>query len=158
MERKTLRCFRRRDKGKIRHGVWVMTESTGLFIHGDRNEIQISRYNTATLEADSAFTEEISSEEALREIASYPDAVTKVQQCLDGHDLEDALPVQPHWSQTNQGIKWKEIKIAAAICNTAAELDELWRAADACCYGRSDLDRLDAIINARSEQIAKEQS
>lgn len=77
-----LRCFRGLQKGKLRHGIWLMFPEDGLFIHGDRNELQPPRYTIADLEAwdnagPSGFAflpvEEIDIPEVLLELESWPE-------------------------------------------------------------------------------------
>ncbi len=44
MERE-LRCFRKRRKGELRHGMWVIGRFKEWFFHGDRNDLEGSKYS-----------------------------------------------------------------------------------------------------------------
>lgn len=90
-----VRCFRRRENGTLRHGIWVMTRkigSRGLFVHGDRNEIQAPRYTVEELGSwvNGGFidVDEITPAEVLAELLSWPEAADEVQQCFDRHPME----------------------------------------------------------------------
>lgn len=81
-----VRCFRRAVSGSLRRGVWVMTgEARGLFVHGDRNEIQAPKWDIADLAGDILIAEEITPAQVLAEIANWPEAVAEVQRCFDRH-------------------------------------------------------------------------
>ena len=84
-----VRCFRRRSKGELRHGIWIMTRKTGyrgMFIHGDYNEIEAPKYTVEDLaEWNGGFVDEISPEEALQEVSSWPKGMDEVQRCFDRH-------------------------------------------------------------------------
>lgn len=78
----TVRCFRRKDKGTLRRGIWAMTGGVdscrGMFIHGNCAEIQGPDYTMAELiragtEGGALLDiEEITPEEALAEVANWP--------------------------------------------------------------------------------------
>lgn len=80
----SIRFFKRMDKGKKRHGIWIMDTSKkqrGEFIHGDRDEMQGPRYSLAELSKWSAeggpiSVMEISKREAVEELGgTWPEAV-----------------------------------------------------------------------------------
>ena len=83
-----VRCFRRRDKGDLRHGVWVMTgEARGIFFHGDRNSIDAPKWTIFDLENGSFFisVDEITPQQVLDELTDWPEATREVQRCFDRH-------------------------------------------------------------------------
>lgn len=83
-----VRCFRRTDKGKLRHGIWVMTqESRGLFVHGDHDSIDAPKWSVSELENGlmSSDAEEVTPAQVLEELANWPAAAREVQRCFDRH-------------------------------------------------------------------------
>lgn len=83
-----VRCFRRLPKGELRHGIWIMTRDSGArgaFFHGDRNEIQAPKWTVEELMAPGTFCEPISQDEALAELANWPDAVTNAKAIFERH-------------------------------------------------------------------------
>jgi hypothetical protein len=83
-----VRCFRRRDKGELRHGIWVMTkEARGLFVHGDHNTFDAPKWTVFDLENGSMLcqVEEITPQQVLQELSNWPEAVQEVQRCFDRH-------------------------------------------------------------------------
>lgn len=91
-----LRCFRRvRDveKNPCRHGMWVMDRrNTGVFFHGDHDEIQAPRYTVDELETLSSNdgtdwfkTEEISPQQVLSELEGWPYAQSVMHRLIAAH-------------------------------------------------------------------------
>ncbi len=75
----TVRCFRRlKDKPHTtRCGIWLMTgPRRGAFFHGDREEVQTPQYSIKQLETNKGLfqIQEISPEEAINELESWPRA------------------------------------------------------------------------------------
>lgn len=84
-----VRCFKHpRDEGRC--GVWIMTrplvESSkrGIFFHGDREEIQAPAWSIATLVACGKVVE-ITPDEALNELASWPEGQQEARKVLERH-------------------------------------------------------------------------
>ena len=77
--RHELRCFRRRRKGELRHGVWVIGRFKGWFFHGDRNDLEGSKYSSVALLSAPEFAEQIDPFEALQELDSWPQAQEAVK-------------------------------------------------------------------------------
>lgn len=101
-----VRCFKRLDKGDLRHGVWIFTEPNGprlhrgAFIHGDRNEVQPPDYTVTDMESmamcpEAAFIQvkEITPEEALAEIENWPEGQEAMQAAFDRHPAESVQDV-----------------------------------------------------------------
>jgi hypothetical protein len=92
--RYAVRCFKRCERGKLRHGVWVMTRPSGargMYVHGDRNEIQAPAYTVETLQQmNGDFVEEITTDEALQLVESWPDAHSSVLAAFERHVIEDS--------------------------------------------------------------------
>lgn len=95
-----MRCFRRNDKGILRHGLWAMTEEAcGLFFHGDRDEIQTPRFTIKTLASfrnngNQVWFEvtEITPSEALEELCDWPMAENTLREmCERCHVIPDEL-------------------------------------------------------------------
>lgn len=100
----TVRCFRRIPGGKLRHGVWLMTQPVGyrgMFVHGDKDEVEPPQFTVEQLAegdmkawkrlTDLFRVEEITPEQALAELASWPEAATAAQACFARHP-SDTLP------------------------------------------------------------------
>ena len=76
--RSTLRCFKRKEKGEFRHGIWLMLEGRrGEFFHGERDETQAPRHTLDELvkwsETGKGFlnVEEISLKQVLFELGTW---------------------------------------------------------------------------------------
>ncbi len=89
-----MRFFRRPRAsvlGELRHGVWAMEGNRiGLFFHGDRNEMQASRYVGSELAAwtkPGGFidVEEISPQEALYELFNWPEGQAQLVRMFNAH-------------------------------------------------------------------------
>lgn len=81
-----IRCFANIERGKLRRGVWVMTdERQGVFIHGDRNEMQSPRYPISELIEDKAFVIEVPLAFVLSEISEWPEARKHAISMLEIH-------------------------------------------------------------------------
>lgn len=81
-----VRCFRTREKGSKRHGVWIMTQNhRGLFVHGGRDEIQSPAWSVSDLLSGCGNAEEITPAQALQEVGNWPEGARDVQRCFDRH-------------------------------------------------------------------------
>lgn len=85
----TVRCFRRpRDDGK-RCGIWLMVgEKRGVFFHGDREEVQGPLLSVSDMEQAIEFCEEITPEEALKELESWSEAQVSAKRMFERHKAE----------------------------------------------------------------------
>jgi hypothetical protein len=86
----TVRCFRRKNKGKLRRGVWLMTRPDGfrgMFVHGDRDDVQAPEWSVEQLAGGATpfEVEEITPEEAVAELAGWPDAVRAALAAFERH-------------------------------------------------------------------------
>lgn len=87
-----LRFFMRPRDEPARHGLWVMhPDGRGDFYHGDREEMQGSRYSLETLIASGW---ETSQDEALANLATWPEAAAHLRKMIDRFpaqsDMKDA--------------------------------------------------------------------
>ena len=91
-----VRCFRRGDMGKRRHGVWVMTlpkqpwSNRGVFVHGDVDEMEAPEYSLTDLETFATKggwfpCEEITPAEVLEELANWPEGQADIAGVLNCH-------------------------------------------------------------------------
>ena len=88
-----VRCFRskRQDGSVKRRALWVMTRPSGcrgIFFHGDRTEVEAPVYTVCELEKMTKFgIEEVTSREALAELADWPEGRRSLQKILDRHEI-----------------------------------------------------------------------
>ena len=89
-----VRCFRRDGKGKLRHGMWLMTRlegRRGIFFHGERDETQAPQYTLEELSEWSTREDgflrvtEITPAELLAELANWPRGQVAAQEMLERH-------------------------------------------------------------------------
>lgn len=93
------RCFRRiRDDGDPKRcGVWVMTRPTGrrgVFFHGDKEDIQAPLYSVEELDRMATRggflpVEEITEEEALKELESCPGGQEEMRRVFARHQVKE---------------------------------------------------------------------
>ena len=94
----TVRCFRTADKGMVGYGVWLMTRPhepdsyRGLFIHGERDELQAPEWTTAMLAAGGRGAVEITPEEALQILERWPVARGEAEKCFARHPVDADAP------------------------------------------------------------------
>lgn len=84
-----VRCFRRKDAGTERRGVWIMTRPPtcrGVFFHGDRKETQAPAYSVDDLADAGGFCEEITPEQVLVELESWPEARQEAVRIFERHN------------------------------------------------------------------------
>jgi len=92
-----VRCFRRPREGG-RRGIWLMTGSRrGVFFHGNREEAQTPEYTISELERmvedvdgkDWFHVEEITPEETIEELESWPEAQRDAMRIFGRHPKEE---------------------------------------------------------------------
>lgn len=90
------RFFKRISKGSFHHGIWAMTRMAGrrgAFFHGDRDEIQASHFTIQELskwvEKGGGWmaVEEITSEEAIAELADWPEGQQQLREIAKRHEV-----------------------------------------------------------------------
>lgn len=85
-------CFRTLNVGRFRYGVWVMTRKTGsrgMFVHGDRCEVQAPHWTVEELRDGEAEAVPISCEQALKIVSNWPEVQTEMQKCFDRHIIQN---------------------------------------------------------------------
>ena len=76
--RTAVRCWLTKEPGRLRRGIWAMTgERSGLFFHGDRDEMQIPTWGIGELTYIQAV--EIPPAQALTELATYPEGQAELR-------------------------------------------------------------------------------
>ena len=89
-----LRFFLRpRDEPNARRGLWVMhPDGRGDFYHGDRDEMQGSRWSLEQLVANGW---EASRDDALANLSTWPEAATHLRKMIDRFPAQSDVETKP---------------------------------------------------------------
>lgn len=85
-----VRCFKRNRDDDGRPGIWIMTsQEHGVFFHGDKDEVQLSRYILDQLiHPDPDFNvEEITTDEVFDILKNWAAGIDQAQEILNRHKL-----------------------------------------------------------------------
>lgn len=118
----TVRCFRKKEKGKLRRGVWFLRgDGGGMYVSGDLDARSAPEWTVKQLANGETFwdVEEISLVEAIREVADYPLAVRTALGYLQTAPAEEKSE-QPQQPRCDMCRFWYDQGDGEGVCRRLA--------------------------------------